>query len=152
MLSLADESLSLDTVRALIVVGAHLSAEAHDRPIAHALRERLVATLRSRGLANSPTAALVCTDIWWLNQPALERIPTISVGAPEVNALTARLASRLPTVFSVHDRFIVQADDERDEPHVACWGATPADTAQAVEAFISRGLDAFLLRAAPPGA
>ncbi|MBL8759819.1 MAG: hypothetical protein JNL50_00810 [Phycisphaerae bacterium] len=124
----------------IIVVGAHLDAEREDRPIAYALRERVRARL-SRG-----RDAAVCTDVWYLNNDNLRALPTISIGPPRVNALAAYLADRLPSVFVVDDRCIVQADFEHDEPAASCWGVGTRQTIAAVEVFASRFLDEFMRR------
>jgi len=125
----------------LIVVGAHLDAERHDRLAAYTLQHRIQATLAESGAAIEP---LVCTDLWQLNHDGLRAAPTISIGGPAVNALTAFLADKLPSAFAVDGRYVVQMDPELVEPSVACWGETAADTAAAVEAFADRYLDAFL--------
>ena len=127
----------------LIVVGAHLEAERDDRPIAYALRERVRARL-PKG-----QDATVCTDVWYLNNEELRARPTIPIGPPRVNALAAYLADRLPSVYVVDDRCIVQADFENDEPAASCWGVNPRQTIAAiaaVEAFASRFLDEFMRR------
>ena len=84
----------------LIVVGAHLRAEMSDRRIAYGLRDRLLAHVDAW---DTPPAVIVCTDLWYLNHDDLRRCPTISIGAPEVNALTAYLADRLDSVLAVDD-------------------------------------------------
>ncbi|MEM6757638.1 MAG: hypothetical protein AAF586_10765, partial [Planctomycetota bacterium] len=82
--------------RVLIVVGAHLRAEAADRPLAYRLieeienwKERFAEQL---GVEIEPT---VCTDLWYLNHEELRSLPTICVGGPGVNALSAYLAKHL---------------------------------------------------------
>ena len=124
----------------IIVVGAHVEAEREDRPIAYALRERVRARL-PRGWD-----ATVCTDVWYLNNDELRGRPTISVGPPRVNALAAYLADRLPSVYVVDDRCMVQADFENDEPAASCWGVNARQTIAAVDVFASRFLDEFMRR------
>ena len=137
----ADDQAGFEPEHAvIIVVGAHLEAERDDRPIAYALRERVRARLR-RG-----QDVTVCTDVWYLNNGELRARPTISVGPPRVNALTAYLADRLPSVYVVDDRCMVQADFENDEPAASCWGVNARQTIAAVEAFASRFLDEFMRR------
>lgn len=125
----------------LVVVGAHLRAEAWDRPIAADLRRKLLAALDAE---DDPTRVLVCTDIWYLNQRDLRQRPTISVGAPGVNAFTAYLADRLPTAFAVDNVLSIQYDVEGAEPLAACWGATPRATHAAVRTFEEKYLPTFL--------
>src|SRR5688572_24511798 len=81
----------------LIVVGAHLRAELHDRP----LTDRLLQAIRARGPAR--LRPVVCTDVWYLNAPELHARPVIAVGDPSVNAATAYLSNRLPTALLIED-------------------------------------------------
>lgn len=136
----------------LIVVGAHPRAEVGDRPWAYELARRIDERIRARSsLAPSshPTSpsrlsALVCTDLWYLNDRALRARPSVSVGAPGVNAFTASLADRLPTAFVVDGKYAVQFDHDSPDAIACCWGADPALTGAAVEAFCARVLDEFL--------
>ena len=136
------------TTALLIVTGAHLDAEVHDRPVAYRLRE----TIRERlgALGGEGLHPVVCSDVWYLNNEPLRTRPTISIGAPGVNALSAFLADKLPSVFTIDDRLIVQADLEMSDLVACCWGADHASTAAAAEAFIERYLEDFL-RAAIDG-
>ena len=103
----------------LIVVGAHLRAEMSDRRIAYGLRDRLLTHVDAW---DTPPAVIVCTDLWYLNHDDLRRCPTISIGAPEVNALTAYLADRL----------------------ACCWGVDVESTIAAVVAFSDHHLESFI--------
>jgi hypothetical protein len=127
-----------------IVVGAHLVAEVEDRPIAAALRDALAARLP----AGFPLAPVVMTDLWYLNNDPLRAQPTISVGRPEVNALAAYLADKLPSVLAIDDRLIVQLDPELTDPAASCWGVDASATAEAVHAFLERWAGVFLRAAA----
>ncbi|MFN0134463.1 MAG: hypothetical protein ACKVW3_18265 [Phycisphaerales bacterium] len=129
----------------LIVTGAHLDAERSDRAIAYGLRERIAGWFRERGELDAET--VVCSDVWYLNHDELRSLPTVSVGGPTVNALAAYLADKLPSALAVDGVMLVQADPEFEEPVASCWGATPAGTAAAVEAFGERYLDAFMAAA-----
>jgi hypothetical protein len=139
----------------LIVTGAHLHAEIGDRPVAYALQKRLTDWL-ARELPDDPgrPQVLVCTDLWYLNNDPLRARPTISIGGPGVNALTAFLADKLPSAFAIENVLIVQADLEFTDCLACCWGAEPGATAAAVHAFEERYLDAFMdaaVRAGEPG-
>lgn len=131
----------------LIVTGVTLRAEAVDRPIAYRLRETVsdrLAALTSGSDTLAPEV-VVCSDVWWLNHAELRVCPTISVGAPESSALTAYLASRLPTAFAVTPRFVVQTDLSLTDLMACCWGASGDATSAAVDAFVERYLDDFLV-------
>lgn len=131
----------------LIVVGAHLTAEAHDRPIAIGLRDAIAGDLVRLRHADPDLPTLrpiVCTDVWYLNNDELRARPTVSIGGPAHNALSAYLADRLPSAFAVDDLLLVQMDPEFPELLVSCWGVNPEATAQAVDAFRARFLGSFL--------
>ena len=138
--ALLDRDVDLQRVLA-IVVGAHVRAEVGDRPSAYGL-QRLLAP-HARRLGQDP---VVLSDVWYLNSPELRARPTISIGGPEVNALTASLADRLPSVHVIDDVLMVQMD--LDNPHAlaCCWGVEPSRTARAVSVFSERYLDAFFSR------
>jgi hypothetical protein len=132
----------------LIVTGAHLSAEVYDRPIAYRLRDKLLAALgASDNVPRPPThdawppdRVVVCSDLWYLNRDQLRELPTISVGGPTVNALSAYLGDKLPSAFAVDGVFVVQADWSSQTPVACCWGIDAEATATAVETFVSRYL------------
>ncbi len=139
----------IDTSSAiLIVVGAHLRAEVTDRPLAYRLRERLLAWLDAEH-ASSPDAApevIVCTDLWYLNADELRSRPTISVGPPGVNALTAYLADKVPSAFAIDNVLSVQLDTDFLDLTACCWGNEQSATASAIDAFCERYLDRFMER------
>lgn len=126
----------------LIVTGAHLEAELHDRPIAYRLRATIEEWLRKRGHGDS--RVIVCSDVWYLNNDPLRRRPTLSIGGPGVNALSAFLGDKLASVFSIEDVLVVQADLDMVDLVACCWGRDPEATASAVDAFVDRYLGEFL--------
>ena len=75
---------------------------------------------------------------------ALRTRPTIAIGAPEVNAATAYLASRVPTRFAMEGSYRIQLDPEYIERRVCLWGTTTRTTTEALDQFIQRYLDDFL--------
>lgn len=131
-----------------IVVGAHPKAELHDRPIAYHLRQHVLNCLMEYSGESSvdalPFQPLVMSDVWYLNDASLRTRPTISVGAPGVNALSAFLGSKLPSVFVVDDVMMVQLDLELDDLVACCWGTHAGATRNAVDVFCDRYLDEFL--------
>lgn len=90
---------------------------------------------------------VVCSDVWWLNTESVQRMPTVSIGAPETNALSAFLAVRVPSAFSVENSLAVLLDLDSTLLQACCWGASPVATAAAVDAFCDRYLESFVERA-----
>lgn len=132
----------------LIVVGAHLRAEAADRPLAYALIERIRNWLQQRMHSTDwPLMPLVCTDVWYLNNAQLHTRPAISLGGPGVNALSAYLYQKLPTALAVEDKLVVQVDVEMTDLRAAVWGVDAQHTATAIDLFEKKYLDDFMLAA-----
>ncbi|GAB5496432.1 MAG: hypothetical protein Phyf2KO_15120 [Phycisphaerales bacterium] len=123
-----------------VVVGAHIRAEISDRPTANWLAGQLADELEQ---ACPDLSAVVCTDLWYLNDERLRTRPTISVGEPELNALSAFLADKLPDVYSVKDVLIVQMDIRSDDTLACCWGRDAESTSQAAQVFAERYLAGF---------
>lgn len=129
----------------ILVTGSHLAAEVSDRPLAYHLRSLIVQELeRTETEPLPPDDIVVCSDLWYLNNAALRERPTISVGGPTVNALTASWAESLPSVFAIDQVLIVQGDWSQDPPVAAIWGVHTAATARAIEAFREKYLADFL--------
>jgi len=128
----------------LIVVGAHPRAETGDRPQAYRLRQLIADRLSASFGPQPPLTPLVVTDVWYINDSGLRRRPTISIGGPGVNALSAYLGDKLPSAFVVDDRFMVQMDLDLSDLIACCWGVSAEATANAVDAFVQRYLDGFL--------
>jgi len=134
-----------------IVVGAHLRAERADRPTAHALQDALAEAIATHPAYPRPAGAtpparqpMVMTDLWYLNHDSLRAQPTICIGPPAVNALSAYLADKLPTVEHRAGAWLVQMDTELDAPIALAWGEHAETTAEAVCAFRERAMDRFL--------
>ena len=129
----------------LIVVGAHLRAEVADRPLAYRLRERIHAWLEKFGTTmNVPIMPVVCTDIWYMNQEPLQGRPTISLGGPGVNALSAYFGQKLPAAVVHDDQIVIQLDAEFIDLRVCIWGMNHDLTVDALEVFVSKHLDPYL--------
>lgn len=128
----------------LIVTGARPAAEFHDRPVAYALQQRIQRWVLNRSRKDLDAAPLVVSDVWYLNDEQLRARPTISIGGPATNALTAFLTDKLPSAFVIDDQLMVQLDVSFQELIVCAWGRTAAQTAAAVEAFINRYLERYL--------
>ena len=129
----------------LIVVGAHLRAEQADRPLAYRLRRAIEQWLeRHEERLNLSLDPIVCSDIWYINQEALQQRPTISLGGPGVNALTAFFASKLPAAMGRDEKMIIQLDPEFVDLRVCIWGANHDLTVSALDVFLERYVDGYL--------
>ncbi len=134
----------------LVVVGAHLAAERHDRAVAGSLCVEISRRLADASLGRADgLVPLICTDLWYLNDATLRECPAIAIGAPEVNAFTAFLADKLPSAFAIDEVLMVQMDVGLGDPPLlaACWGVDHAQTARAVEFFVQKHLGDFLAAA-----
>lgn len=127
----------------LIVVGAHLQAEQEHRPLGYRLRESIVRWQAGHPQVN-PLKPLLCTDLWYLNAEDLMQRPTIAVGAPGLNAVSAFFANRLPTALVIDQSLQVQLDPEFVTLRACVWGVDEPATASSVDLFETRYLDAFL--------
>jgi hypothetical protein len=141
----------IDTERLIaIVTGIQLKAELGDRPLAYRIeqqvREHLTAVLPKQPAGEPPLLApAVISDVYYLNHEAMQERPTISVGGPGVNAVSAMLAERLPTALTIDNTLVVQMDVEMSDLRCAVWGMNHLDTVRAVETFLAKGyLDTFL--------
>ena len=145
----------VDTDRLLpIVTGIQLNAELGDRPLAYRVEHEVKQALaRLLGGAESPEspagpprlAPAVVSDVLYLNSEDLQSRPTISIGGPGVNALSAMLVNELPTAVAIEDVLVVQMDLELNDRRCAVWGMNHLDTIRAVELFIAKGyLDTFV--------
>ena len=123
-----------------VVVGGHLRAEIGDRPAAGWLAERLDERLLA---CSAGLRSCVLTDVWFLNDDRFRDRPVVSVGAPDVNALTAFLADKLPSVLSQELVYVIQLDLEFESLEAACWGSTHEATAAACELFVDRHMDRY---------
>lgn len=129
----------------LIVTGAHLRAETADRPLAYHLRTLVRSWLRrhAQGL-NVRLVPVVCCDIWYLNQQVLQKRPTISIGGPGVNALSAFFYQKAGPPALQDQQVVIQMDPEWVDLRVCLWGVDHERTRQAVSVFAARFLDGFL--------
>jgi hypothetical protein len=138
-----------DDVLIMIVVGSSLHAEVGDRPTAYRLARRVEDHLGQIGLKpDESVRCLVCSDLWYLNDAPLRRCPTISLGGPNRNALTAYLRDKVPSAFAIDGSLLVQVDLSYGQLDACCWGADDGMTAQAVDAFCERYLPQFVDAAA----
>ena len=147
---MADSSPEFDTSDdpanlLLIVVGAHLRAEMADRPLAYRLCERVRAWMEKFGSTiDPPVLPLVCSDIWYINDQDLQSRPTISIGGPGVNALSAYYHDKLKTAMARDDEYLIQLDAEYVDLRASIWGRNHDMTVEALDSFVSQYLDGYL--------
>ena len=126
-----------------VVVGGHPRSEISDRPLAEwlvrAIRERLAASGDLGG-----RIPVVVTDLWFLNDRDLMSQPSIAIGDPTRNAVTAWQATRLPRSLVVDGSFAIHCDPEFLDGGVCLWGEGAAGLDAAFEAFATRYLDRYL--------
>ena len=119
-----------------------------DRPLAYYLKGQVEARLESEAEpADPPFPVRVVADFRWLHEDSLQRLPTISLGGPGVNALAQRWLEDLPVSLAVDDHYYIQMDPELEEPRASIWGMDNPTTQIAVSAFIQKFLPKFLARA-----
>ena len=141
----------VDTGRLIpIVTGIQLKAELGDRPLAYRIerevRDRLNVAIGKPPEGEPPRLApAVVSDVFYLNNDAIQARPTISIGGPGMNAVSAMLVEVLPTALAIENTLVIQMDQEMNDPRCAVWGMNHLDTVRAVETFLARGyLDAFV--------
>ena len=129
----------------LIVTGACLRAEVADRPLAYRLQRRIRRWLKQHGeKLNVPVEPLVCSDVWYLNSEQLQAQPTVSIGGPGVNALSAYFSQDLPEETYDERQVIIQIDPEFTDLRVCLWGSDHALTAKGLSVFMKDYLDGYL--------
>jgi hypothetical protein len=137
-LKLIDE---IETI--LIVTATDLQAEAPDRLAADRLRQEV----DRRGGGHPYRRAVILGDVAWFETPSFRESPTITIGGPGVNGVANRFGAELPTVWTADQQAVIQAEFTEGVRRVALWGMNAAETANAVQAFVSRGwLEEFLDR------
>jgi len=129
----------------LIVVGSHLRAERMDRPLAYDLADAAAAWFEQRkDQLPAPLEPVVCSDIWYVNDTSLQKRPTISIGGPGVNALTAYYSQHLPPATVEPGDGVIQCDQEWVDLRVSIWGMDHASTVKATQRFIRHHLESYL--------
>jgi hypothetical protein len=133
----------------LIVTGSTLRAEELDRPLAYYLKQQIEAGLDVADAAiDDPPPVRVIADFRWIHEEPLQRLPTISLGGPGVNALAQRWLEDLAVSLAVDDQYYIQMDPDLEEPRASIWGMDNPTTQIAVSAFVQRFLGKFLVRSA----
>ena len=130
--------------RIMLVVGADLRAERVDRPLAYRLERAIDAWVqRHQKVLSVEIRPQVCTDLWYLHHDDLRRLPTVCLGGPEVNLLSAYLARHL--VEADRDaEVLLQIDPEFTDLQACVWGSDRDLTAHGLELFMDQYLDGYL--------
>lgn len=132
----------------LIVTGVQLNAELGDRALAYKVKEEMTAILARIAPPGEDAASLVpvvVSDVYYLNSEPLQTRPVLSIGGPGVNALSAMLVDKLPTVVAIENVLVIQMDLEMSDPRATVWGMNHLDTVRAVELFVARNyLEVFV--------
>ena len=129
----------------LIVTGSTLRAEESDRPLAYYLQQRVQAVAADLDVA---FRTVVVADFRWMNDDALQVLPTISLGGPGVNALAHKWFDEVPFSLAVDEQYCIQMDPDLDEPRASIWGMDNSTTQIAASIFVDRYLPRFLEHAA----
>ena len=130
----------------LIVTGSNMRAEQADRPLAYALKAVIERQWDDQFTADS---VVVLSDLWYLSSDVLHRVPMISIGGPEVNAVSSYLLDRVPDVLVADNKLVIQMDVSLEDLRSCVWGVNQELTANAVDIFVQRNyLDRFLEGAA----
>jgi hypothetical protein len=136
----------------LIVTGSTLRAEEMDRPLGYYLKQRIEKSLGEVAIIGCGSLedylVRVVADFRWIHDEPLQRLPTISLGGPGVNALTHRWLEEIPVALAYSERYFIQMDPDLAEPRVSIWGMDNTTTQIAVSVFIDRFLPRFLERCA----
>ena len=128
----------------IVVVGAHPRAEQADRSLAYRLRSEIeLWKERHEDLLSTSIEVLVITDLWYMNDDKLRTLPTICIGGPGVNALSAYLAQHLSEENQEAD-IIMQVDEEFTDLRAVVWGKDHEKTVHGVELFMDKFLDGYL--------
>ncbi len=136
----------------LIVTGSTLRAEEMDRPLGYYLKQQIEQSLHE---ATQPAPQgvndyliRVIADFRWIHDEALQRLPTISLGGPGVNALAHKWLEEVPVSLAYNERYFIQMDPDLAELRASIWGMDNATTQIAVAVFLDRFLPRFLDRCA----
>jgi len=141
----------IDTDRLIwIITGVQLNAELGDRPLAYRIEtevKKLLTQMLPAPTEGEPPllSPVVISDVFYLNNDAIQSNPYISIGGPGVNALSGMLVNELPSAVAIEDVLVVQMDVEMKDHRCCVWGMNHLQTIQAVELFISKGyLETFI--------
>ncbi len=134
----------LQNTSIIIVTGSNLQAERYDRPQAYRLQKE-IERYQPESFGDK---SVVISDLWYLNCELLHHVPMVSVGGPEVNAVSAWLHKRLEHVLLIDHTLSIQMDANLHDLRACVWGCNPKLTGDALDLFIQRGYLKQFLEAA----
>jgi hypothetical protein len=120
----------------LIVIGYKIMPQINDGVAAALLQNKI----NEKGRNNELRFASIVTDRGLLENSKFMRCPLISLGGPNGNEITARLANELLMDPSSSEYIHIQHNIEKKIPQVLLWGSGNLETERAVDIFISSGL------------
>jgi len=135
----SDSTVNDNTI--LIVTGSTLRAEQYDRPLAYQLRKEVFKTfteITAPAIYAMPLEVIVLSDLWYLNSEQLHDLPTISIGGPNANGVSAFYYNKLDHKLSVNDSVLIQMDPYLQNLKVAVWGQNHMSTQEATDIFIKQ--------------
>jgi len=130
----------------LIVTGSSLRAEEMDRPLAYYLKQQVEQSMAASAAGADSIQARVVADFRWLNDENWQKLPTISLGGPGVNALAHRWLEDVAVTLAVDEQYYIQMDPDLNNLRASIWGMDNPTTQIAVSAFVQRYLSRFLDR------
>lgn len=132
----------------LIVVGSHLRAEERDRPLAYGLKTRIEHWRETHAQQlGVPLTPIVCSDLWYLSHPELQKRPTVCLGGPAVNSLAAlnvNTSEAEPDPAPQEPKVTIMIDPDFTHLRVGIWGTDTALTEKGIQLFTDRYLDGYL--------
>ncbi len=120
----------------LLVTGSNLRAEQIDRPLAYMLANCMLNMVEKAG---GNTKVTVISDLWYLNSEPLKELPTISIGSPNINAVTAFFSRRLENVLVIDNQLSIQMDLSFQDLRAAIWGIDLKHTQESIFLFKEKG-------------
>jgi hypothetical protein len=125
----------------LIVVGWQVLPQLHDGIVAARLRDEI----NRRGRQENLETAFMVTDTGLLQDQTFMQCSLICIGGSVSNQLTATIADQLEADPVGAEWVKIQHAMSKGDKRVALWGGGAAETARAVDLFITSGLlDRFL--------
>jgi len=127
----------------LVVVGSEVKPEEKDRPLAYKLMNQIG---QSEKYGGQPfRKCVVISDLLFENDKIIQVCPTIAIGGPGVNLVSAKFVDKLPVSVNRDNQFFIQSESDFKTNRVSIWGMDQATTNDAIDEFVNSGmLEKFL--------